>query len=292
VKADVGFEQLVPTVILLIDKSGSMLDEFDQGVDRWDTLRSTLIDPTTGVVPQVADRVRLGLTTYTSDDGNRGGACPQLIEIPPALDNAARITQEYLAIEIANQEDDTPTADALAVVTDVLDRVQEPGAKAIVLATDGEPDTCADPDAHNDDSNQLSVQAVTAAFGKGITTHVISVGSDVGQQHLEDLARAGSGGAGTPYRALNAQALVDAFEQIIRGVVTCDVRLNGTIQPGQEAAGIVELDGNRLTLGDPNGWEVVSSSAIRIVGEACQRAKLDANRLHIEFPCEAFEPIR
>jgi len=292
VHADIGFEALVPTVILLVDRSGSMNDAFDQGLSRWESLRRALVDPTSGVLPAIASRARLGLTFYTSVDGNRGGACPLLVEVPPAVDNGPELATKYLATEIGNQEDDTPTPESVRAVAEELAALPDPGPKAIVLATDGEPDTCDDPDAHDAATNALSVKAVRDALERGITTHVISVGNDVGQAHLEELARAGVGGAsGKPYRALDRAGLEEAFAEVLRGVVTCDVELDGEVQPGQEERGVVELDGNPLALGDPDGWELTSPTTLRLVGDACRRAKLESDHLHVAFPCDAFAPI-
>jgi len=291
IQQDVGFERLTPTVIVLVDRSGSMLDDFGGGRDRWDTLRDVLVGPT-GILRRVQDRVRIGLTTYTSVDGNRGGACPMLQSVPPALNNIGPIEQMYMSAEIGNREDDTPTPDSFAIVTRDLQAFQEVGPKVIVLATDGEPDTCVDPDAHNGATNALAVQAVQAAYRAGIRTEVISVGNEVGQQHLQDLANAGNGGTGgTAYRALDAQALVNAFDTIIGGVVSCEFTLNGNVQAGKEAQGKVRLGDQNLVYQSPDGWILTAPNRILLQGAACTAVKKAQAPLHIEFPCSTFTPI-
>lgn len=291
IRLDVGFERLTPTVIVLVDRSGSMLDSFDGPRDRWNTLRDVLIGPT-GILRRVQDRVRLGLTTYTSSDGNRGGACPLLVSVPPALNNLGPIEQMYRAAEIADQEDDTPTPEAFAATTQQLQAFAEPGPKVIVLATDGEPDTCADPDAHNGDTNRLAVTAVQNAYRAGIRTEVLSVGSDVGQQHLQDLANAGNGGTGgTAYRALDAQSLIDAFDAIIGGVVSCEFTLAGQVQAGKEPQGKVRLGSRDLAYQSPDGWILTAPNRLLLQGAACTEAKRAEAPLHIEFPCDTFSPI-
>ncbi|HVU02485.1 MAG TPA: vWA domain-containing protein [Polyangiaceae bacterium] len=289
----VGFEQLVPTVIVLVDRSGSMNDDFGNGKSRWENLRTTLVDPAVGILPRFDSKIRLGLTMYTSFDGSRGGECPILVEVPPRANNVAEITRVYTQTEIAHQEDDTPTSESLRAVTTKLLAVKDVGPKAIVLATDGEPDTCADPDAHDAETNALSVAAVTDAFAAGITTSVISVGDEVGQQHLQDLANAGVGGAGgKPYRALDADSLVQAFDEIIRGVVSCEFQLDGTVQTGRESSGTVLLDGKSLGYQDPDGWDLPSNDRVRLVGRACTEVKTSTKVLHIQFPCDSYVKAR
>jgi hypothetical protein len=291
IQQDVGFERLTPTVIVLVDRSGSMLQDFGGGRDRWDTLRDVLVGPA-GILRRVQDRVRIGLTTYTSVDGNRGGACPMLQSVPPALNNIGPLEQMYLAAEIGNREDDTPTPDSLGIVTQQLQAFQEVGPKVIVLATDGEPDTCVDADAHNGATNALAVQAVQAAYRAGIRTEVISVGNEVGQQHLQDLANAGNGGnGGTAYRALDAQALVSAFDTIIGGVVSCEFVLNGQVQAGKEARGKIRLGAQSLVYNSPDGWILTAPNRLLLQGAACTEVKKAKEPLHIEFPCDGFISI-
>jgi hypothetical protein len=250
--ADVIFQPETPTVILLIDRSGSMDDAFDNGLDRWNSVRNALIDDQTGIVKLLETTVRFGLTMYTSFNGFQdGGACPDLLEIDPALNNYGPIRDLYSMTETG---DDTPTAEAIRATTTKLAAFNDPGPKAIILATDGEPDRCDDPDAHDEATNQLSVDAVKDAYAQAISTYVISVGDEVGADHLQNLANAGIGvdSGATAYPANDATALLDAFRSIVRGVVSCDFKLNGSVTPGTEATGIVELDGMTLLYENPN----------------------------------------
>ena len=73
---------------------------------------------------------------------------------------------------------------------------------------------------------------------------------------MRALAVAGSGGDATAeaFTALDTEALVNAFEQIIGSVRTCDFTLHGTVTPGDAPRGAVLVDGEALVFGDPNGW--------------------------------------
>jgi hypothetical protein len=287
---DVTFERVVPTVMLLIDQSGSMDQNFGNG-SRWDVLESALMDQDTGLVRTLENDVRFGLALYTSHNGNSGGVCPVLNEVSTALGNYDEIRAVFRSAE---PDDDTPTAESITAVAERLAAVTDPGPKVIVLATDGEPDTCANPDANN--VQQLSVAAAEAAFAQGLKTFVISVGAEVSLAHLQDLANAGSGHPADGsddapfYQALDQQSLIDAFDSIISGVRTCVFTLNGTVNDA--TAGTVLLDGQGLTLNDPNGWRLNNPSEIELVGDACAQVQDGEHTLNVTFSCGTVTDIK
>ena len=87
---DVVLIPQTPTVVLLVDQSGSMETEFGSGT-RWTTVYDVLVGQG-GVVPQYEAGIRFGISLYTSIDGNTTGMeCPILTEVAPALDNLAPI---------------------------------------------------------------------------------------------------------------------------------------------------------------------------------------------------------
>ena len=55
-----------------------------------------------------------------------------------------------------------------------------PSPRILVLVTDGEPDTCADPDSHGQPARDRSESAVQDAFDDDIQTFVLSVGDAIG----------------------------------------------------------------------------------------------------------------
>jgi hypothetical protein len=171
----------------------------------------------------------------------------------------------------------------------------EPGPKVIVLATDGEPDTCAVPNPQN--GQPESIQAAQNAYAQGIETHVISVGADVSLGHLQDMANAGSGlpiggSQNAPYYlANNQQQLYDAFDTIINGVRSCVLTLNGEVDMERASEGKVFLDGSELGYEDPDGWRLNSASEIEILGSACDTIKDGDHTLTADFPCGSVIPI-
>jgi hypothetical protein len=264
-------------------------------LDRWNTIRNVLVEPTNGFVSKLQAKVRFGLSMYTglqaqAADPMTGtpavaASCPDLIEVPNALNNFQMIHDVFMAHEVG---DNTPTAEALTAVTAKLEAVTDVGPKVIVLATDGDPDTCAAPDSNGTDPPRAaSLAAVTAAFGKGISTYVISVGNEATATHLQALASAGQGGmmGAKYYEALDSQGLIDAFSNILRGVVSCDFNLNGTVTPQNASRGMVKIDDTPLVYNDPNGWTLVGESTIRLQGTACENVKLSVSFVDISFPC-------
>jgi hypothetical protein len=282
---DVTFDRITPTVVLLIDQSGSMTEDFGGAGTRWNVLHDALMDPQTGFVRALENEIRFGLALYTSHDGNAGGACPILTRVEAAMGNYEAIAAMYGA---ANPDDETPTGESILAVVDQLKQVLEPGPKMIVLATDGMPDTCAEPNPQN--GQQESVDAAKAAFAEGIKTVVVSVGPEVSQDHLQDMANAGAGVASGAeyYQALDQGELIGSFDKIINGVRACVFTLNGKVT-GDPAVGTVLLDGQPLSYNDPNGWRLNNESEIEIVGEACQQIQDGEHSLKVTFPCGTVE---
>lgn len=266
-EVEVTVEPQIPTLVLLVDQSGSMTSDF-AGQPRWDAMYDTLMDPTDGVVASLSSSVRFGLTLYTSQDGFDGGECPLLTTVEPALDNYGPIDAEFAP---AQPVDETPTGESLAAVALQLADFPAEGPKGIVLATDGEPDTCAQPNPQ--DGQPEALAAAEQAYALGITTHIISVGNDVGAQHLQQMANVGVGKAPDDpmpapyYQALDAQELITAFEEIIGSFVSCTLAIDGEVDLEQACDGTVLLDGVELECG--TDYDLPDASTLEILGDAC-----------------------
>jgi hypothetical protein len=300
VEDEVKFTAAIPTVVMLIDQSGSMNQQFGNGA-RWNVLRDALIDKNTGIISTLESQVRFGLALYTSDNGfdsdTAPKTCPIITQVAPGTDNYAAIAAKYLPDD---WQGDTPTGESIDAAVKILDGVSEDGPKAIVLATDGEPDSCADPNPGDamglDAARALSVTAVQNAFKKQITTYVISVGNQVGQEHLRAVANAGQGLAvdvdatNRFYLANNQADLATAFDTIINGVRSCVFALNGAVPDNRVVSGSVLLDGMGLLYGDKDGWRMNGPSEVELQGKACAVIKSGNHDLKIKFPCGAFIP--
>jgi hypothetical protein len=281
-------EPTIPTVVLLIDQSGSMTAPFGAGT-RWDVLYATLMDPATGIVPQLQTQVRFGLALYT---GVGDATCPNTTEVGVALGNYAAMDAVYQpAVPIA----ETPTGDSITKILPILSAVTEEGPKVIVLATDGEPDTCEVPNPQNGQAEAIA--AAQAAFAMGVSTYIIAVGDQVSEQHQQDMANAGTGlpldgsmGDAPYFPAGNQQALVDAFETIINGVRSCVLELNGQVDPTKASEGEVTIDGVPVPFGDPDGWQLNSPTEIELLGAACEEIQMGEHVVSAKFPCGAIIP--
>jgi hypothetical protein len=275
-----------PTLVFLVDQSGSMTQDFG-GNSRWDVITDVLINPQTGIVPNFDDVIRLGLALYTSNNGTLDGdECPILTEVDPAINNAAAIEA---TLSMAQPAIDTPTGESLEVVAGKLDALAVPGRKYIVLATDGEPDTCAVPNPQN--GQDESVTAAEDAFAVGIETFVISVGADVSAAHLQDMANAGQGVApGDPdaeyYQALDEAALTTAFEQILASVRACELDLMTPLSAAVAQGCTVEVNGQVVGLDDPDGWRLNDPTEVELLGAACDALQQGAASVKMECACQ------
>lgn len=282
-RIDLALTPVEPTVVLLVDRSGSMTEDFG-GVDRWNAVKDALTDPNDGVVAKLDSQVTFGATLYNSEGGNAGGTCPILHSEPPGRDTSDAIRDLF---EAHDPDRDTPTAESVEAVAASFPASDDP--RIIVLATDGNPDNCNDPDAHDEGSQQMSETAVENAYADGIETHVLSVGNQATASHLQRLANAGRGqdldnGNAPFYVANDSQELVDAFGEIVRGVRGCRVEIEGPVDPDLAPGGFVIFNGTELEHGVD--WQLVDDRTIELIGGACD-ALLDADRVEIKatFPC-------
>ncbi len=218
-----------------------------------------------------------------------GAECPLLTTIEPALDNQLTIDEQYApALPVA----DTPTGESLAAVAELLADFAQDGPAGIVLATDGDPDTCAAPNPNN--GQQESLDAATTAFGEGITTYIISVGDEGGADHLQQMANVGVGklpddpDPAPYYQALDAMQLVDAFEEIIGSFVSCELIIDGEVDLEQACSGTVTLDDMELECG--TDYEVPEPSLLVLQGAACQTLQDgDDHTVDASWPCGAVD---
>ena len=265
----VHFTPVVPTVMLVVDRSGSMRTDYG-GPTRWRALYTTLMDPSSGIVTRLADEVRFGLLLYSGHDGDPDGLCPTLHDVAPAAGNVAAIDAVYGDMQPG---EGTPTGAAVAAAKPLIQQVTEPGPKLFILATDGLPDTCGAPSEDSSAQAKTAVlSAVAAAHDDDVTTYVIGVGPDISSEHLQEVANAGRGLApngpdkATFYRALDAAALVDAFQEIINGARGCTFELDQPVDP-DVARGTVSLDGAPLTAG--TDWRLRDGGTLELLGAAC-----------------------
>lgn len=283
----VSTTRVIPTVVVVVDQSGSMTESFG-GSNRWNALRDALLDDT-GLIQEFESNVRFGLALYTGLDEGPVLECPHLTRVDPAMMNFAAIRAMYAA-EDPLQE--TPTGDAIDAILDNLLAIPDPDPDPtiFIVATDGEPDTCEQPNPQNGQTEALA--AVSRAHGEGIRTYMISVGADVSAEHMQDMANAGlgrrTGDADADYWvAGDDDGLRTALRTIIAGEVSCTLTLDGAIDTALACDGsIVEMTGRSAPLECGTEWRAVDESHIEVLGDACTEflssrgATIDAR-----FPC-------
>ena len=276
----------IPTFQLVIDESGSMDEAFDGATTRWEAVEETLVGPD-GVVTQLQSSIRFGASFY---DNPMAAMCPDVLTFPPQLDAGDELSQLFAS---EGPGGDTPTGESIEVITaDLLEDAWE-GEKVIVLATDGEPDTCAIPEpmsqADTDLVRGVAVDAVAAAYAAGIRTFVISVGPEIAEEHLQDLANAGVGvQAGDPdavfYVANDTASLVAAFNDIVSGLRPCTFPLASPLPAAAAPSCGLTVNDAPFPYGDPDGWVVHDDEVtLELQGAACDA--IQAGIVTIDLMC-------
>lgn len=180
----VVFEPKIPTVFVLVDRSGSVFDSMV-----WAPLRTGVL----GVIQSTQAEIRYGFAAFA---GLAGQICPDFVPAPTiALNNYDAIAQLYNSLDRTSYaKAETPTTLALRQAQSLLVADNSPGDKYILFVTDGEPDFC-------DDSNHICavdsvVHELQALKQAGTTTFVFglkSVASDISLESLQAFANAGAG---------------------------------------------------------------------------------------------------
>lgn len=301
---EISFEARTPTALIIVDRSSSQWAN-----NTWEPMRAGIID----VVREVQEDIRVGMVTYT---GQNGGTCPDLY---PALTEVTFTKNNLPSIETAinslNEppyKGETPTAATIQQAMPVLLADPSPGEKVMLLVTDGDPDFCDDPDRIC--PMDAVIGAVQEAYRQGISTTVFGLRqAELSEQHLRDVANAGSGQpvalppgvnseqdlrnrcANNPVGSLpgtyspqagdaeyfqangtDEVALTDALNAVIYGIRSCIFELDGAVEINPERVGAarISIDGGApLLLGDANGWQLRSPTQVELLGSACRQVK-------------------
>ncbi|MET0386220.1 MAG: vWA domain-containing protein [Polyangiales bacterium] len=309
-RGDINATRIIPTVWLVIDGSGSMVEPFGDK-QRWVALREALMDPTNGVVKQLENQVKFGLILYDGPlPGGLGGQllpdggiamfstppaspdqCPRLIAVDANLTNFEPINMALPPDPLGGS---TPTDKAVEAVLghlppggqQMLDMVTQP--TIVVLATDGEPNDFCSEDFFPQDPAPKVIAAVEKLAQNDVKTYVISLAGDNQNltQHLTAVAAAGATGK-PPFIPTSKDELVQIFKDI-SPPASCDIVLNGRVKPGTECTGTIEVNGTILKCGDPEGWVLTDERTVTLQGSACEGFKANLQSvLKADFPCEA-----
>jgi hypothetical protein len=214
--------------------------------------------------------------------------------VPPDLNNGSEIAT-ILKVNDDTYKGASPVPEGIDAAVDLLLSMDKPSKKVILLATDGFPQTCDTLSAADDPAGEAAtIASVQAAYSEGISTFILGVGNDVTEDHLQQVANAGTGldPAGLEnalyYQALTENSLVDAMSGIItEQSVSCIYELSGNnIDDNQAEMLIVYLDGSALTRNNTeSGWRLNSTTEIELIGQACEDVQTGDHVLEAQLPC-------
>lgn len=288
-------DELRPTVTLLVDQSGSMRFGFPERSSeqtRWAVVRQALLDPGSGVVPNLQQSIQFGIVFYTSRNGFSSGTCPILSEVRSATNNYEAIRKLY---DETFPDDDTPTGPAIQEVVKSIQAAGRQGPEVMLLVTDGDPDTCEQPDP--EDGQPQAIAGATAAYAAGIDFYVLGVSSDISGDKLQQLANAGQGkpldavfgvtpDAAEPFQAsASVEGLSLQLRDILARVPLCEVALSRSVGLGEVSQGEVSLDGELLSLGNPDGFRLKDQNHLEVVGKGCERLRQSGKQLSVRISC-------
>jgi hypothetical protein len=128
------FVPKVPTVMLLVDRSGTM---FDQMSNPWNTLRDGVLP----VVKDLNDQVRFGFISITGEQ--QAGMCPLVDEVAAADKNYDAVAAKYMSLT-RPLKGESPGMLGLQRAYDLLSKDTTEGDKYVLFVTDGEQDYCGD----------------------------------------------------------------------------------------------------------------------------------------------------
>jgi hypothetical protein len=299
--------RVTPRVVLVLDGSCSMSTDYpangmqsanscvDNPKGRWAALRTALIDRQKGVVPKLQTVVQFGVAVFGTQP-----KCPIPGDpVRPALNTLAMIEAKMPTVQPGMY---TPTGPALEwVYENLIDPVSpdgNTGPQIVILATDGEPNSCGGGGGGNQVTTnyQPSIDAVKKGTKKGATTYVISLADAAGafHDHLQELANLGNpaaNGAAKLYTPTSPDQLASDLQLLVGGAVSCDIALNGTIPVGTECSGTVSLNGVALGCNKADGWKLIDERHIRLQGPACKTLTDTNGSIEARFPCASgFNP--
>jgi len=276
----------VPTVMFVIDRSGSMADNLngtsDGGTSRWEVLETSLRN----ILPPLDQRLAMGALMYPVN----GSSCslPFSVDLSPAVGNTTRL----LALFNTRPLGGTPTFEAVRVAAaHLLTLRTASAARALVLTTDGAPNcnpasdprtcTCTRPPTNNvcqPQSNCLddtrTIDGLRTLFqDSNLPTYVVGLGSQLSlfAGTLNQMALAGGvprTDAGTSYYSAESEAeLTDAFSRITSQLTRCTYLVDGV---GPADTFTVFIDGVEVPEG-ADGWQWLNlaNGELGLSGRAC-----------------------
>jgi len=322
-EANVMIPIVTPSIMLVLDKSGSMVADpggkWDHDNDpntptqtRWQSLHTTV----DFIVNTFNNSMNLGMNLFPSKSAKavyNEQACVvnAAVEVPVAPTNASAILAAMPAADAINLEGGTPSARGVASALAELQSINTDQPKFMILVTDGAAN-CQE-DAPSDmalfEEYDTDLPAVVAeAAGLGINTYVIGIGiSNVpsgGTQDgnpdntnsydaLNEVAIAGGvprPGADKFFDTQNQLELQAALEEISMQILNCTIALD----PVPVYPDYVEVEVNGMNYGKvqvtdcatEDGWQFTdeTKTSITLCGAACEAFQM-TGALDAQYRC-------
>jgi hypothetical protein len=303
-----GFEWRQADVLLLFDRSESMMTEFAPGT-RYSVVASMLSE----LVDVYQDKLRFGFQQFPDGQAcpadRSAGCCAGPPSVPVAISGASAIRAAIAGAWPPGGS--TPTAEALLRAREYFAGLDDSTDHYVLLSTDGRPSCNAAgrlaEDVLDADGRRVSgpcrdaLDQVDALVAAGVKVIVLGVGSGLQDDPgglpgcLEEIARRGQGPAARPedrpwfYSGADQEALELALQRIFGGSIrpACRLLLNAVpSDPGQVA---VFLDGHQVPRHRNYGWDYESpddTRRIHFMGEYCRRIdRFQVGVIEVRYGC-------
>jgi hypothetical protein len=295
-KTDVEIIEMPGNVLMVFDRSGSMLDPWGVST-RWEAAGQAMV---AALTPQ-QDLLTIGAVFFPSDQSLL--SC--LVE---PIDTATQIAFQPGAAALAKMQTGgvngtpmyqpglggTPTLEGLQGADAALNAATLSGTTVVILITDGDP-VCA--------WNQgTAISLVSAWAAKGIKTYVLGV-PGVGGQGVQTLNAVAAAGGTTSYidpmdpatLAMNIQQIVEST--VAKGIDSCTINFDPpTTVPEMLTLAITDMGMEQAVPHVyPNGdeaWEISDDGAVATLkGDFCEAAKSGIyESIRFVFGCEFLPP--
>lgn len=267
-----------PVVMLVLDRSSSMAVPISSTQNRWEAVVSSLV----ATLPGQDSMMQIGGIAFPNL-ANNADPCQSGPVIAPERNNARRFLS---SVTNRQPEGETPTAAAIVSATEELKRRRASNvARAIVLATDGEPSCTPDPLA-------VVVSMLERSAAAGVPTWVVGLTADAGDEAaLNEMARAGArprSGARAFYSAQSPTELEQAFADIRDQVRSCSFLTESV--PDRDGGIVVSFAGAEVPLAGDAGvdgwrWTDRENGEFALLGSVCAQAIRNPSSAVVTVTC-------
>jgi hypothetical protein len=277
-----------PQVLIVLDRSGSMLGNNNTNTDRWTPSSSAIAK----ITAQLDQAVEFGLLMFPDPAMAMNNCAAGAVNVPVALGTSKQIAQAINSSP-PNRFSATPTAASLQAALAALGPPSICADQCVVtkryvlLVTDGAPNCGAAMGPNMFATTQADIDAcdanIDALKAADITTYVIGyqTTSDPAVATIMD-GFAMHGGTGKQLPVENEQSLVDTLTSIARSLVPCEYKLSMKVQDAKFVR--VTIDGKQYDLG--TGWTLKDDMQTVVLAGACDVLHdVQSHNLSITLEC-------